>query len=70
MNKKKILIIVGIVLGILLIGMGVTYGIHLNKENKKVYSVITIDINPSLEIGLNKKDKVVEVKALKRKRDR
>lgn len=64
MNKKKILIIVGIVLGVLLIGMGVTYGIHLNKENKKVYSVITIDVNPSLELGLNKKDKVVEVKAL------
>ena len=61
--KKKIIIISIIVL-LFLIGIGVTYGIHLHKENNKVYSVITIDVNPSLKLSLNKDDKVLKVEAL------
>jgi len=62
--KKKILIIVGIVIGVILIGVGVTYGILAYKDNRKVYSTLTIDVNPSIEVSLNKKNKVLEVKAL------
>lgn len=62
--KKKIILIASIILAILLIGIGVTYGIHMHKENNRVYSVITIDVNPSLKLSLNKDDKVLKVEAL------
>lgn len=56
--KKKIIIPI-IVLLVLIIGI-----ISFIILNNRVVSTITIDINPSIEIGLNKKEKVVKVKAL------
>jgi len=62
MSKTK-KIIVGVVLGcILLIGF-VLGGFYFYKYNK-VLTVITLDINPSLELGLNYKDEVVKIKGL------
>lgn len=55
--KKKI--IIPIIILILIIGC-----ISFIKLNNRIVSTITIDINPSIEIGLNKKEKVVKMKAL------
>jgi len=57
MKKKIIIPIIGLL--ILIIGT-----ICLIKYNNRVVSTITIDINPSIEINLNKKEKVVKMKAL------
>lgn len=54
--KKKI-IIIGII--ILIIGIFLSFKIF-----KEKYSIITLDINPSIEIKVDSKDIVVEVKAL------
>ena len=60
--KKKIVIpiiiflvvIIGIVVGVLL----------LNKGKQKDLTIITLDINPSIELTLDKEKKIVDVKAL------
>ncbi|MGM9850323.1 MAG: hypothetical protein ACI31V_05460 [Bacilli bacterium] len=57
MKKKIIIPIIGLL--ILIIGT-----ICLIKFNNRVVSTLTIDINPSIEIDLNRKDKVVRIKAL------
>lgn len=55
--KNKIIIPIIVVLVLII-------GIIYNFINNRVVSTITIDINPSIEINLNKKEKVVKVKAL------
>ena len=68
--KKKILIILGIVLVSILLIVGIIFGIVKSnkkekvKEDNAIVTTITMDINPSIEINLNKEDKVVSVKAL------
>ena len=57
MKRKRIIqIIICFVLIILIISL-------LLLKNNKV-STITLDINPSIEINLNKNDKIINVKAL------
>ena len=57
--KKKIIILI---IFILLIIGGISYFIFFNEE--KPASIITLDINPSVEIHLNEENKVIRVKAL------
>lgn len=57
--KKKVLILIIVIL--LIIGCG-CYFIFFNEE--KPASIITLDINPSVEIHLNEEDVVIKVKAL------
>lgn len=60
-NKKKIIIISIIVMLIISIGcIGISHYININK----VVTTITLDINPSIEIELNKKNQVINVKTL------
>ncbi len=47
---------------VLVLGLGLGFGIY-NIANK-VTSVVALDVNPSLEIRLNKNEKVVDVEAL------
>ena len=70
MNKKIIIITIITVVITIFLGLLVTKNI-IGKESKsktvfdtKVVSRITMDINPSIEIGLNKDNLVVEVKSL------
>ena len=58
-NKKLILILTIF----LLIIVGSTFGIYYYQINK-VITVITMDINPSIAISLNKKDMVLRVESL------
>ena len=58
--KKKI-IILGIVCLLFIIGIIVL--LNSNKK-EKIYTTITLDINPSMEINLDKNDKVISVVAL------
>ena len=44
--------------------LGVFVGMYIRKQNNAVASVVSIDVNPSVEIKLNKNDVVVEVAAL------
>ena len=60
MNKKYIIISSIVVLVILLI----TLVINLIPSKKSIYKTITLDINPSIEINLDRKDFVISVKAL------
>lgn len=62
--KKKIIMVLLIVAVLFLIGMGVTYKIHMDKENNTVYGIITVDVNPSMKISLNRKNQVLKVEAL------
>lgn len=55
-NKKIFMVVVPIL--ILLIAGFIYY------TNYKVYSVISIDVNPSFELNLNSKDKVIDIVAL------
>ena len=59
--KKKIIIPIVTVVLVIIIGF-VSFIIFNN--NKKIVSTITLDINPSIEINLNKKEKVISVVAL------
>lgn len=72
MNKKKLLISGGILLVILLVAILIFASIK-SKNNKvteeikfdtKVVSSLTMDINPSIKIELNKDNKVVNIYAL------
>lgn len=47
---------------VLVLGLGLGFGIY--QENYKVVSTVSIDVNPSLEIHLNGKHRVVRVDAL------
>lgn len=60
MNKKHLIISSTIMVIILIIALIIN--IIPSKEN--VYRTITLDINPSIEINLDKNDKVISVKAL------
>ena len=68
MKKKTIIICSMILVVVLLLVSCLVLGRHSqkskSKDDKKVVSVITIDVNPSIEIGLNKDNVVVDVKAL------
>lgn len=70
MNKKKLLILGGILLFILLVAILIYASIKNNKVTKeikfdtKVVSCLTMDINPSIKIELNKANKVVNIFAL------
>ena len=70
MIKKKILITGGILLVILLVVILLFVSIKNNKVNEevkfdtKIASSITMDINPSIKIELNKDNKVVNIYAL------
>lgn len=56
--KKKIIIIIICLITIL----GITgYFIYQNLENNKIVATIILDINPSIEINLNKQEKVISV---------
>ena len=67
--KKKI-IICSIIVLILVTGLITSlYLKNQNKDNKDlfddaIFSVITMDVNPSIEIALNKNEEVISVKAL------
>lgn len=72
MNKKKLLIS-GVVLLVILLVVIIIFVFIKNKNNKvtekvkfdtKVVSSLTMDINPSIKLELNKDDKVVNVYAL------
>lgn len=54
--KKKIIII-----GIIILIIGIILSFKIFKEN---YSIITLDINPSIELKVNRKDIVVKTTAL------
>lgn len=60
MNKK---IIVLIVVGVIVL-IGTTLGIYFYLDMNKVYSVVTIDINPSIKFSLNKNNKVLDIEGL------
>ena len=55
---KKIIIILGVLL-LLVVG-----GISFYLFNNRVVKTVTLDINPSIELGLDKNDKVVKAKAI------
>ena len=66
--KTKTLIIITSILGIVLIILGIIYTCAYNKKIKnskdEIVSVVTIDINPSIKVSLNKNDEIVNVEAL------
>lgn len=68
MNKKKKLVILAIILLAILIVIGGVIAIlkikEENKLDKVVTSVITLDINPSIKLELNKDNKVINMIAL------
>ena len=60
--KKKVIISSCIILAVIL---GVILFLIFNKDNSNnIASTITLDINPSIEINLDKKDKVISINAL------
>ncbi len=59
--KNKIFILVAI---LLLVVLGVVGFILTNKPNEEDLSIITLDINPSIEIKVNKDNKVKSITAL------
>lgn len=68
MNKKKRIVILAIVLLAILIVIGGVIAILNTKGENKLYktvvSVITLDINPSIKLELNKDNKVINMIAL------
>lgn len=68
MNKKKKIVILTIVLLAILIVIGGVIAILNTKERNELYntvvSVITLDINPSIKLELNKDNKVINMIAL------
>ena len=67
--KKRIIIIVSVIVLVILISLGVIFGLKTYKENNKIYSVITIDVNPSMKLNLNKNNKVLSIEALNKDAD-
>jgi len=61
--KKSKKIIVWLVVFLIVLITSIVSMLYLEKENK-VVTVITMDINPSLKISLNEKEKVVKVEGL------
>lgn len=55
--KRKIIIITLVVLAVTIFGISG----YLIYDNNKIVSTIMLDINPSVKINLNKKNKVVNV---------
>ena len=68
MNKKKKIVILTIVLLAILIVIGGVIAILNTKERNELYntvvSAITLDINPSIKLELNKDNKVINMIAL------
>lgn len=69
--KKKLLIIIICLVLLILLGVGLYFGLCDKKNNNVVntfdntiVSTLTIDVNPSMEIGLNIDNTIVSVKAL------
>lgn len=60
MNKKYLIISTITIVVILIIALI----INIIPGKESVYRTITLDINPSIEINLNKNDKVISIKAL------
>ena len=64
MDKKKIIILVValvvVIVGVLIVGLFMKNG----KDEDKVESVITLDINPSMELEITKKGKVASIQSL------
>ena len=61
MKKKKIILIIVLVLFLLGIsGTSLWYYLRINK----IVTTITLDINPSIELGLNYKNEVVKIEGL------
>ena len=67
--KKRIIIIVSVIVLVILISLGVIFGLKTYKENNKIYSVITIDVNPSMKLNLNRNNKVLSIEALNKDAD-
>ena len=71
MDKKKIMWIVGIAIALIALIIGIIC-LVINKNNKdkedpfdtNIVTTITIDINPSIEINLNKDNKIISVVGL------
>lgn len=65
---KKSVIIIIVCLLVVCLSVGITFGIIKCNSNKKIsndiVTTITMDINPSIEINLDKDNKVISVKAL------
>lgn len=59
----KCRLLVGATIGVLVIFCGVV-GINFYNSNYKIDSIIGFDVNPSIELNVNKKEEVIEVKAL------
>ena len=57
--KKKLIIIISVLLVLIC-----AFCVYFIFDNNKVVETITLDINPSIEIGLNKKGNVQKIKAL------
>ena len=70
MDKKKIIILVValvvVIVGVLIVGLFMKNG----KDEDKVESVITLDINPSMELEITKKGKVASIQSLNEESDK
>ena len=70
MDKKKIIILVValvvVIVGVLVVGLFMKNG----KDEDKVESVITLDINPSMELEITKKGKVASIQSLNEESDK
>lgn len=75
MRKKKLIIITSIVALVGLVTAGCIYGVVKHNENLRaqeeqerirntIVSTLTIDVNPSIEVNLNKDNEVISVKPL------
>lgn len=62
-NKRIIIIVFGILFNILIITSGVIGVLYFKKINK-VVTTVTLDINPSIQFGLNYKRDVIKVEGL------
>lgn len=61
--KKPLMWACAAAIAVLLLAAGVWGGMYY-ANNVQVDSIISLDVNPSLEITTNKKDTVLEVKAV------
>lgn len=61
--KRSKKIIIGIVIFLIVLITSIVSMLYLEKQNK-IVTVITMDINPSIQISLNEKEKVVKVEGL------
>ena len=62
-KKRKILPVVALAASFAII-FGAVFGVIMHTNSNAVDSVVSIDVNPSVELQLNKKEKVVSLKAV------